>query len=206
MPRSYVQRYCSIECRKKDVYVHKPVRKEEPSEEYTATKEIRQKPIRNNQPSINLRFLNRICEWCGRSLPLDMRSHARFCSDSCRVKSSRARACYYCGIPADTKDHVIPKVFTEMLLAIGEYKGGMGKTVPACSECNSTAGPRVFETAQKKQEYIKQRYRRRYRKLLESPDWSEIELKDLGYSLQSHIRGSQQAKQLLKKRLRWKLQ
>jgi hypothetical protein len=93
-----------------------------------------------------------------------------------------------------------------MLLAIGEYKGGMGKTVPACLECNSTAGARVFSTPIKKQEYIRQRYRRRYKKLLESPDWTEIELADLGYSLQSYIKGSQEAKKILKKRLKWKLQ
>lgn len=39
--------------------------------------------------------------------------------------------CFYCGRPANTKDHIIP-------IALGGLK--KGPTVPACMLCNSTRG------------------------------------------------------------------
>jgi hypothetical protein len=51
--------------------------------------------------------------------------------------------------------------------------------------------------------YIKQQLRKRYRDLLENPEWSLEELDDLGRGLHDFIKESRIFTQILKARLKW---
>ena len=75
--------------------------------------------------------------------------------------------------------------------------------VPACTECNSTAGAKVFSTISDKRKYIHSAYQKKYAKILLSPDWSESELEELGPTMRTHVVTAQNGKKLLKQRLAW---
>ncbi len=77
------------------------------------------------------------------------------------------------------------------------------ETVPACTECNSLAGMRLFVTVGAKRRWLKRRLRERYAKLLASPAWTKDEIADLGYGLRSHVQRSEEAREITRQRLSW---
>lgn len=109
--------------------------------------------------------------------------------------------CVYCGEIATSIDHFIPKAFRLAIEDLGLVNNRL--LVPACRECNSTAGSQIFHSLKEKREYIHFCYRRKYRSLLESEDWTEGELNELGHTLRSSVKASQQAKMIIRRRLKW---
>lgn len=110
--------------------------------------------------------------------------------------------CTYCGLPADTRDHVIPQaargsVPPEWLLACPD-------TVPACRECNSLANDRiVVRSVDEKRDEIHELLRRRYRKLLAKPDWDSTALRTMGPAMRRQIRATLHRRDVLLQRLAW---
>lgn len=145
----------------------------------------------------------RRCAWCGKRIATTVRLDARFCSTPCRKEANKARPCIYCGLPAEGRDHFIPTSFVTTMLSAGIVPKRTKVIVPACRECNSTAGSKVFGTIREKRAYIHDRYRQKYAKLLEAPAWSEEELEELGTFLRGYVRGSGEGRRLLLARLRW---
>lgn len=143
---------------------------------------------------------NKWCMWCGERFTSDRKS-AKFCSDRCRFAYSKCKPCKYCGEAADGKDHFIPKAFTLTMQNLGWSVKEV--IVPCCRECNSTAGAKVFRTLTEKRKYIQSQYRIKYKKLINSPDWTEAEIEQVGPTLQSHVKYSQSAKKIIMARLRW---
>jgi len=84
---------------------------------------------------------------------------------------------------------------------LGWYKKQI--IVPACKECNSTAGAKPFRSITEKRKYIQSRYRVKYKRILEAPNWDIGDLNDLGYALRSDVASMQNAKLRIKARLRW---
>ena len=110
--------------------------------------------------------------------------------------------CIYCGFIADTWDHFVPLYVIHIIAAnIENIRGKI--LVPACRECNSTAGAKLFNSLGAKRRYINSRYQIKYAYLLNGPDWTEEELNDLGYVLQTKIRGQMALKSVIKERLKW---
>lgn len=143
---------------------------------------------------------DRRCIWCGSRLNESMRSHAIYCSSKCRMEAYRQRPCIYCGEAANSRDHFIPTSFVKTMEDIGFTRTVI---VPACVECNSTAGSQVFRTMREKRQYVHECYRAKYAKLLEAPDWSDDELNELGDTLRGHVLSGLYGKWKLKRRLRW---
>ena len=175
-PRTTRQVYCSDKCRERAKYI--AARKSEPEKD-------------------------RRCVWCGVRIGEEIRSHAKFCSSKCRQEAFRQRPCIYCGVPANSRDHFVPKSYVQKMSHILAYVKKSSVIVPACIECNSTAGAKVFLTISEKRRYIQSKYREKYQKLLESPDWTESELAELGPTMKSHVVSSQNTKRLLRQRLYW---
>ena len=146
------------------------------------------------------KLTDRRCEWCGDRLT-STNPKTKFCSDSCRLSAFKAKPCFYCGAPATTRDHVIPRSFAKRLedFAIVYKRNVM---VPACVECNSTAGNQVFITIREKRQFILGRYQIRYKKLLESPYWTKEELDELGPTLRSHVVRSSMEQDFIRARMR----
>lgn len=110
--------------------------------------------------------------------------------------------CYYCGLPADVIDHVIPKIVLKSHDAVGhDIRKNRTLTVPACRECNSLLSASVQKTLQERKRELKIRLKRKYKKLLIMPEWNEEELSELSPRLRQYIEASQKHKQLVKLRI-----
>lgn len=144
----------------------------------------------------------RMCAWCGANIPEEKQSSAKFCSSKCRALAFKAKPCIYCGDIANSRDHFIPRAFVKRIEDLG-WADKDNIIVPACTECNSTAGSKVFATISEKRKYIHEQYKKKYKKLLEMPSWTEDELEEYGHSLRTHIKHSLTAKDEIRARLRW---
>jgi hypothetical protein len=111
----------------------------------------------------------------------------------------------YCGKTADTRDHFVPRAYRSMVADWRKQEGWerVPDTVPACRECNCTAGANVFRTIAEKRRYVQGEYRRKYARLLASPFWTRAELDDLGPGLRSTVEREQTHKARLLLRLAW---
>lgn len=94
--------------------------------------------------------------------------------------------CFYCGLPADTWDHVIPVSYLAGLLDAGFVK--YSPVVPACRECNVLAGSAVFEDFAEKRAYVRTRLQKRYKDLLKMPYWFPEQIAEMGPNMAKRIR------------------
>lgn len=115
-----------------------------------------------------------------------------------------ATACFYCGDMAQSEDHVFPLVALITLFDVGE-KPLKDKllVVPACKDCNVVLGSHVFPTIDQRKEYIKQRLRKRFSRVLSMPTWREEELQALGHTLRSAVLKGVALQRKTKERLAW---
>lgn len=110
--------------------------------------------------------------------------------------------CAYCGVYADSRDHIIPISF----FSIGRpsnyashYK--VNNIVKCCNECNTLASNTVFNTFLEKKEYLLDRVGDRYYSLLNSPDWKQEEIDELAGTLKKTVENSRAAKEFIKYRI-----
>lgn len=119
--------------------------------------------------------------------------------------------CYYCGSPADTIDHVVPRSLLVSItdsgvdeLTAAAMKRSRRMTVPACRECNGLAGAKFHETLAERAEFVRTRLGQRYRKALAMPDWSATELAELAPGLRGYVIAGLIERDLLRRRLRYR--
>lgn len=105
--------------------------------------------------------------------------------------------CVYCGNPAGTRDHILPKTWTSEAARRGVL------TVPACGECNSAIGdayaPSITERRKIAQKYIQRRYRRVLRMIEPTPE----ELDEYGPGLRAYIVQGMTEREMIRDRLSW---
>jgi hypothetical protein len=112
--------------------------------------------------------------------------------------------CYYCGHPADTIDHVVPR----NLLARKDVLDGLPDLgidlVPACRVCNSGLGGRFFESLGERKAAAKEYLKKRYRKLLCAPRWTDDEVEELPLGkLRDYIAQAELARGEVEKMIKW---
>lgn len=113
-------------------------------------------------------------------------------------------ACAYCGVQADTYDHVPP---LSMVHALGrthfEQSGIKLWRVPACRECNCLLGKCPHHTITKRKQVIKGKLRQRYAKYLRSAHWTGEELEELGHNLRVLIESGYSIGEWARRRIAW---
>ena len=112
--------------------------------------------------------------------------------------------CYYCGDGADTLDHTIPVSFYSKLPTRKGIKSRYTDLVPVvdcCLECNETLHNKLIIDVRGRASLIKERYIKKYKKLLNHVTWSDEDLNELGKNLQSYIIRDQILRENLKERL-----
>lgn len=111
-------------------------------------------------------------------------------------------SCVYCGEASDTVDHCPP---LSLLYANGadffRRKGCDLLVVPACRECNAALGPRPIFHIGARREFIRQKYVRRYFKMLDSARWTPEERHELGYNLRDIVDKAEGQRLRIKRRL-----
>ena len=118
------------------------------------------------------------------------------------------RVCYYCGVLADTVDHVVPRHLLERAGAAGISLAAVYRVrlweVPACRECNCLIGGAIFKTIKERVAYVKMRIRKRYSRLLRMPQWTEEELEEVGPGMRGFVANAQARRQYIRDRLAWR--
>ena len=148
------------------------------------------------------------CAYCAN--PFRARGHKRFCSDRCRFRgwadglTQEAIPCIYCGVPAETIDHIPPRAYREQVRIAGLSARYPEIEVDACRECNCLLGARALWTVAVRKQFIKRSLRRRYRKYLLIPDWSKDDLIEYqGARLTVYIETGMIIRDITKKRIAW---
>lgn len=101
-------------------------------------------------------------------------------------------ACWYCADIADTIDHCLPHCVA----------GEATRKVDCCRDCNSRAGAAMFATMGEKAAHIRGKLEKRYRSLLNTPDWSETELDAMGPTMRQLIEADVERRDRIRMRLR----
>jgi hypothetical protein len=110
--------------------------------------------------------------------------------------------CVYCGVPATALDHFVPISVVNGLARVGIMPHGRF-LVPSCRECNSIAGAKCFNSVAAKRRYIQGQLRKKNKRLLAMPYWTDAQISRLGYNLATTMRTSVVRKEWLEARLRW---
>ncbi|MBK9497716.1 MAG: hypothetical protein IPO08_25040 [Xanthomonadales bacterium] len=97
--------------------------------------------------------------------------------------------CTYCGMPADSIDHIPPRAYREFIRAQGLEARYPFIEVMSCRECNSALGARALWTVPVRKRRIAAYLKRKYAKYLRIPDWTPAEAEEMGGGmLGSYIR------------------
>jgi hypothetical protein len=142
-----------------------------------------------------LAALPRECNWCGKDIN-DYRSDAVYCGSGCRAAAHRAAECFYCGMPAVEREHVIP---------LNGRASNNSEVVPTCYECNRLASNNQFDSVLEKFNFIQERIRAKYEKLLNLGNWTSNELNELGPQLRAYVKSNAEFRLIIERRLSWNL-
>lgn len=125
------------------------------------------------------------------------------------LKFKNLNTCIYCGEFATERDHIMPICYIQgiELWRPNVYKQFLPHgfcVVPSCGSCNRTAGGKGFTKISIKRDYIQNKLRKKYRKLLKALAWEEEELREIeGYVLRSGIRALENQSRRLMRRVNW---
>ena len=113
--------------------------------------------------------------------------------------------CYYCGEHgADTLDHTIPNSYYSPASVGKKPKARKTDLVPmvdCCNECNTTLHNKLIIDVRGRANYLKEKYEKKYKRILTLPDWEEKEIKKLGKSLRATIKKGLIEKESIQERL-----
>lgn len=142
------------------------------------------------------------CRHC--SKPIKRPKHGGYCSDMCSYKAWKetAEPCTYCGMPANTIDHVPPISARPILTSMGVSRWDFLE-VPSCHECNSAIGAKALWTVRERKQWIKGFLSKKYKRILKMPNWTEEEISELGRGLKDHVEAFTALKKLTIGRVGW---
>lgn len=100
--------------------------------------------------------------------------------------------CCYCGELATTREHFPPLVAVHW-----------GLILPACKECNAFAGTEWCFDFEMRISHIKQKIKYKYRRCLQTPDWEQDAISELGYGLKDGVITWGELKKIIEKRIAW---
>lgn len=109
--------------------------------------------------------------------------------------------CSYCGVIANSIDHVPPISARERIVDLGLQSRYPFFEVPACRECNSTLGARGLWLLSERRAYIKKRLHQRYASILRIPDWSDNELAQMSKNMQGYVTNGLIVRDFIRQRL-----
>lgn len=107
--------------------------------------------------------------------------------------------CTYCGDPAGTRDHLMPRGRT------GETLRKLIAVVPACGNCNSRIGDAYAVSVTDRRAVAHASILRAYKRLLAVPDKTPGDLRDLGPQLRSVALNNNLKRAWVRGRLAWPL-
>jgi len=110
--------------------------------------------------------------------------------------------CFYCGMPADSRDHCPPVSRISDYEALGLLNERY-LLVRCCRSCNNLLGATLQESLLDRAEELKDILTEKHRAALKAPDWDEEELMELGPRLRSSVRASIRKKNQIQRRIEY---
>lgn len=107
-------------------------------------------------------------------------------------------------MPASDEEHVLPQSYVSSLSDIPGVVPDSLVIVPSCRECNNLAGRVTLQGIQEKRHYIQEKLKKRYRAVLEIPQWTEGELNELSLDLAQYVRHGFRLREIILSRLKWR--
>lgn len=98
-----------------------------------------------------------------------------------RHPSLKDYECFYCGMSAETEDHIPPLSLIETFPSYDRI------LVRSCRSCNGLLGSRPLLSPSTRVEYLIKRYQRRWRKDIDMPNWTDWEIEELSGRLKRQI-------------------
>jgi ribosomal protein L37AE/L43A len=117
--------------------------------------------------------------------------------------------CYYCGQPADSIDHVIPQAMLRQLVCLedGEITKAILRKralkVWACRECNSLLSSSYQDSLVERKQFLKEKLKKKYKRIIALPKWDEDDLNEMGYVLRQYIENAARLKEFIVQRIAW---
>jgi hypothetical protein len=147
------------------------------------------------------------CRRCGKPFTTKRRDKV-YCSDACRYLDWKGRAhepypCRYCGMPADTIDHIPPRAARERLQELGLAARFPDIEVWCCHECNCLLGARALWTIELRKRFVKLALRRKYARFLRIPSWTDAEISRLGPNLKDSVLAGIIMREMIEERLQY---
>ena len=104
--------------------------------------------------------------------------------------------CFYCGVPADTRDHVPALNCVESIRAeyINPDTDIIYQKVFACRECNSMASDKRHLDIWERKDWLKKALFQKYKKDIEQIDWYEEDFHDCGEELSRQMKARMKRK------------
>lgn len=137
----------------------------------------------------------------------DEQQAALIAAEIARDDDEECTPCTYCGVVAQSVDHVVPQWLLKRAEAANLDLSRMFRmrswTVPACIECNSSLGNRVFQTIALRRAAAKQHVRRKYKAFLRIPNWSADELAEMAPAMVRSIQAGIRVRDWVRQRLAW---
>lgn len=100
--------------------------------------------------------------------------------------------CIYCGELAQCYDHFPPYSAT--------YSGFL---LPACNECNALAGTEYPFEFESRARFVRERLEQKYKRVLDTPEWSKGELNKLGRGLKDSVKAWEELRKIVLRRIAW---
>jgi phage FluMu protein Com len=102
--------------------------------------------------------------------------------------------CAYCGDISTDNEHVIPYSYVTKIPKSmrgrrkkDSHHGKNPNIVRSCRECNSLASNFVFNSFLEKKKYICERVKRRHRKVINCPEWTDEEIEEQDFFLKRYL-------------------
>lgn len=115
--------------------------------------------------------------------------------------------CTYCGVPSTDKEHVTPISWIENAMEMKQMGININVPkeviVPSCRECNLMASDKVFKNISEKKKHIKEKLKKKYKKLLSMPTWEEKEINELSGELKRYVFLTNEIRRIVKSRLKY---
>lgn len=108
--------------------------------------------------------------------------------------------CLYCGSTKEVRDHFLPVCF---LTPWGRSYKDKNNIVPACHECNSLKGSKIFFEINEVRQFLQDRIAKKYKSTLDFPYWTPEELRKVSPRLRRSIKVRMLAREWVMERLAW---
>lgn len=110
-------------------------------------------------------------------------------------ESLESNECFYCEEWADTADHCPPISLVKFCHYYERIK------VRCCRSCNGMLGGRYLPSLFVRVEFLIQRYKKKFSRILKMPIWYDCELEDVNGALKKYIQIEIENKELIKNKI-----